>query len=67
VAAVRRQIHSTDPGAVRFAWAGSVEPQGPFYARLIGSNFLIEAWIRDGHMHSILTTTDDFGAALGSM
>jgi hypothetical protein len=60
---VARVVLATDPADVRFAWAGSPDPPKSFYARLVGPTFLIEAWIQDGHMHSILTTADDFGGA----
>lgn len=56
-------VRAEDPGAVRFAWAGSVEPGKPHYFRIQGAKFLIELDNSGGnHIHAVWRDFDgDWG------
>lgn len=57
------RVRADDPGAVRFAWAGSVEPGKPHYFRIQGATFLIELDNSGGnHIHAVWRDFDgDWG------
>jgi hypothetical protein len=57
------RVRAEDPGAVRFAWAGSLEPSKPHYFRIQGATFLIELDNSGGnHIHAVWRDFDgDWG------
>jgi len=61
-------IDSSDRAAIRFGWAGSLEPREPHYYRLQGATFLLEfdnSRNRGTHIHSVWRDfAGDFGQAI---
>jgi hypothetical protein len=59
------KIMQEDTGAIRFAWAGSVEPGAPHYYRIHGPTFLVEydnTQNDANHVHSVWRDlANDFG------
>ncbi len=64
----RSRLLADDPDAIRFAWAGSIEPGEPHYYRVQGPTFLIEydnTQNGANHIHSVWREFEgDFGRDL---
>jgi len=62
------EIKKQGMDSIRFAWAGSIEPGKPYYYRVLGDSFLMEAANTQNnanHMHAVWREFDgDFGRDL---